>query len=48
MAVCIDRGPEELALTICQEVTAHFKSLPREYQIMAERNREALEKLGVW
>lgn len=30
------------------EIVAHFESLPREYQIMAERNREALENLGVW
>src|SRR5215472_5587016 len=30
------------------EVLAHFDALPREYRIMAERNREALESLGVW
>lgn len=30
------------------EIIAHFESLPREYQIMAERNREALENLGIW
>jgi hypothetical protein len=33
---------------IYQEVLAHFESLPREYMLMAERNREALERLGVW
>lgn len=31
-----------------EEVKAHFESLPREYQIMAQRDRESLEKLGVW
>ena len=30
------------------EVTEHFEALPRAYQIMAERNRDALERLGVW
>ena len=33
---------------IRDEIVAHFESLPREYLIMAERNREALEALGVW
>jgi hypothetical protein len=33
---------------IRDEIVAHFESLPREYLIMAERNREALETLGVW
>ncbi len=31
-----------------EEVKAHFESLPREYQIMAQRDRDALERLGVW
>lgn len=31
-----------------EEVKAHFESLPREYQIMAQRDRETLERLGVW
>ena len=30
------------------EILAHFDRLPREYKILAERNREALERLGVW
>jgi len=30
------------------EVLAHFDALPREYRIMAQRDREALERLGVW
>jgi hypothetical protein len=30
------------------EIVAHFESLPREYQIMAQRDRETLESLGVW
>src|SRR5215831_13283409 len=29
------------------EVVAHFEALPREYQIMAQRDRETLERLGV-
>jgi hypothetical protein len=33
---------------IRDEVTRHFESLPREYMIMAQRDREALERLGVW
>ena len=30
------------------EIISHFESMPRNYLIMAERNREALENLGVW
>jgi hypothetical protein len=30
------------------EVVAHFERLPRDYQILAQRDREALEALGVW
>jgi hypothetical protein len=30
------------------EILAHFEALPLEYQIMAERDREELETLGVW
>ncbi len=30
------------------EVMAHFEALPRDYQILAQRDREALERLGVW
>jgi hypothetical protein len=33
---------------VYQEVLDHFERLPREYQIMAQRDREALESLGVW
>lgn len=33
---------------IRDEVTAHFDALPRAYQIMAQRDRDALETLGVW
>ena len=33
---------------IYDEVLAHFESLPREYMLMAQRDREALERLGVW
>jgi hypothetical protein len=38
----------EAQRAIYNEVLAHFESLPREYQIMAQRDREALEALGVW
>ena len=38
--------PEHRA--IADEVTRHFEALPREYRIMAQRDREALERLGVW
>ena len=31
-----------------EEVQAHFNTLPREYQILAQRDRETLEKLGAW
>jgi hypothetical protein len=33
---------------IMSEVTAHFESLPRAYQIMAQRDRDTLERLGIW
>jgi len=31
-----------------EEVKAHFESLPLEYRILAQRDRETLELLGVW
>jgi len=31
-----------------EEVMNHFDAMPKAYRIMAERNREALEALGVW
>jgi hypothetical protein len=33
---------------IRDEIIAHFERLPKDHLIMAERNREALELLGVW
>jgi len=33
---------------IFHEIKNHFDALPREYQIMAQRDREALERFGVW
>jgi len=33
---------------VFDEVKNHFDALPREYQIMAQRDREALESLGIW
>lgn len=38
----------EAQRAIRDEVLAHFDALPREYRIMAQRDREALERLGVW
>ncbi len=46
IGACLLNTPEQQA--IFHEVRAHFESLPREYQIMAQRDREALERLGVW
>ncbi len=39
-------SPEQKAIR--DEIVAHFEALPKAYLIMAERNREALESLGVW
>ena len=33
---------------VMNEVRAHFDTLPEAYRIMAQRDREALERLGVW
>jgi len=33
---------------IRDEVLAHFDAMPHAYRIMAQRDREALEGLGVW
>lgn len=33
---------------ICAEVTASFDAMPHAYKIGADRDREALESLGVW
>ena len=33
---------------IREEVFAHFEAMPHAYRIMAQRDREALEHLGVW
>ncbi len=30
------------------EIMEHFERLPREHMIMAQRDRETLENLGVW
>jgi hypothetical protein len=38
----------EAQRAVRDEVLAHFDALPREYRIMAQRDREALEALGVW
>ena len=39
-------SPEQRA--VYDEVREHFDALPHDHLIMAERNREALESLGVW
>jgi hypothetical protein len=46
IGACLFMSAEQKAIR--DEVTAHFESLPREYQILAQRDREALERLGVW
>ncbi len=33
---------------IRDEVLAHFDAVPKDHRIMADRDREALENLGVW
>lgn len=33
---------------VFEEIKTHFESLPRDYLIMAQRDRETLENLGVW
>ncbi len=33
---------------IMNEVTAHFEALPKDHMIIADRDREGLEGLGVW
>jgi hypothetical protein len=38
----------EAQRAVMEEIRAHFEALPREYQILAQRDREALERLGVW
>jgi len=38
----------EAQRAVRDEVLAHFDALPREYRIMAQRDREVLERLGVW
>ena len=38
----------EAQRAVFEEIKTHFESLPREYQILAQRDREALERLGVW
>jgi len=39
-------SPEQKAVQ--QEITAHFERLPKDHLILAQRDREALERLGVW
>jgi hypothetical protein len=33
---------------VFEEVKAHFEKLPHDHLILAQRDREALERLGVW
>jgi hypothetical protein len=46
MATMLFMSAEQRAIR--EEVTAHFETLPKAYLIMAQRDREALETLGVW
>ncbi len=38
----------EAQRAVRNEVLAHFDATPRDHAIMADRDREALESLGVW
>ena len=38
----------EAQRAVRDEVLKHFDALPHEYRIMAQRDRESLERLGVW
>jgi len=33
---------------VFEEIKNHFDALPHAYRVMAQRDREALERLGVW
>jgi hypothetical protein len=46
IGVLLFMSPEQKAIQ--EEVTAHFESLPREHVVLAQRDREALERLGAW
>jgi hypothetical protein len=46
IGVMMFMSPEQKEIQ--REITRHFESLPREYMLMAQRDREALERLGVW
>ena len=46
-AGAISKRPSAVS-PIREEVYQHFNALPHDHMIMAERNREALETLGVW
>lgn len=46
IGACLFMTAEQKA--VFEEVQKHFDALPREYRIMAQRDREALERLGVW
>lgn len=46
VGACLFMTAEQRAVR--DEVLAHFDAMPKAYRIMAERNREALETLGVW
>lgn len=34
--------------SVRDEIIAHFEALPKDHLILAQRDREALERLGVW
>lgn len=46
IGACMFMTEEQRAIR--DEILQHFCDMPEEYRIMAERNREALERLGVW
>ena len=46
VSACLFASPEQRAVR--DEIIAHFEAMPRAYMILAQRDREALEELGVW
>ena len=46
IAACLFMNEEQRAIR--EEVYQHFNALPHDHMILAQRDREALETLGVW
>jgi hypothetical protein len=48
VSVCAMMFMTDEQRAVCKEVTAFFDAMPKGERIAAERNRSALEALGVW